>query len=112
MPMAMAAEMPSHETHSMEDVMTPMAPMSDADCAHCPHHEKKKEPTQKSCAGHCLAQATTSHPSSIVSGSSELTAALPVSLPVTWNLEADSQSLPLINGPPPPIHIATVVLRL
>ena len=114
MPMAMAAEMLTHDMHAMEDVMTPMEPMSHADCPDCPHHEEQKKPTQQSssCAGHCLAQAHQST-TGIVSHGVQVVAVVPA-LQNAFVEESHNQEekVPVAAAPPPTMATGTIVLRL
>lgn len=112
MPMAMAAEMPAgHHMDAMEHMMTPL---SHADCDHCPHHEDGKKPMShaSSCAGHCLSQAISNNPSTIIRGSAQLLAALPPTIPVEWTAVEGILQEPQIHASPPLTSTDFFVLRL
>ena len=114
MPMAMAAEMPTHDMHAMEDMMTPMEPISHTDCSDCPHHEEQKEPTQQSssCAGHCLAQAHQSTTVIAFQGVQEVAVVPSLQNAFVEESHDQEEKVPVAASPPPTSSTDTIVLRL
>ena len=114
MPMAMAAEMPMRDMHTMEDVMTPMEPMSHADCPDCPHHQKQQEPAQQSssCAGHCLAQAYQSITGIVFQGGQEVAVVPSLRNAFVEDNHNQEEKVPVAASPPPTMPTDTIVLSL
>ena len=112
--MAMAAEMPMRDMHTMEDVMTPMEPMSHADCPDCPHHQKQQEPAQQSssCAGHCLAQAHQSTTGIVFHGVQEVAVVPALQNAFIEESHDQEEKVPVAASPPPTMPTDTIVLRL